>query len=574
MNEEDKDIKAKLEARKEKERKDKPLNNLTITYTAFDKLYQYSLCLQKITGIDLECMGYLVTPADRNDGIISDVFYSFEQDISESAGSSFGGNQRTIEEIYANRLKILGFWHSHGIHPLILSDTDKEVIRFLAAQETKNFEREIAKLNFELEEIESQKVITIPFPEDPYNKIKVVYKTESSENPLVTHVAVDKIKYWYTLIINNRQNRPYLAFVHTKEWDTKQKEYKPHKSEKADLDFIEAGQKLDLASIAEEVFNRTLYKGIKVSEISEFRQNYESLKNTLEPIVKVQKNKYEEEQRKLVISNKFKPNGSLDNLVRPAISEQPIEGNVLKQESRSKQVLEQPKEDNSNQLNEWQKKLKESISQLDKINMQHLDKENYIKILEFKTILESYMSSSEGTLESITRNSQPYIELKDKLIKKTKESERIVDEERIKLSVLYEQIRSSTSASGKGSMSRLFFTPIQDLLKSELRLPYILTLGEYIDSLKEMNLRYLFYQNLQNREIDSIKTIEQYIRIIKDELETERMLVEKLITNPQTLAKKLFNQKELDDSQKKLFASYLTILGFDEGIVSETLKVI
>ena len=90
---------------------------IPISSYALDKIHTYSLILKQITGRDLECAGYLISPTNIKNGIVYDATYMFDQDedISAARGwASYDGLKKTISEAKQKGHTLLGFWHSHG----------------------------------------------------------------------------------------------------------------------------------------------------------------------------------------------------------------------------------------------------------------------------------------------------------------------------------------------------------------------------------------------------------------------------------------------------------------------------
>ena len=98
----------------------KDFTSIPINRGAYEKLNSYGI----LSGSN-ECYGLLLTPKNQNHGIIYDVILAPNQTVSGShAGITGTTAMNAKQEIDSLGYKTVGFWHSHGNHPVFHSGTD------------------------------------------------------------------------------------------------------------------------------------------------------------------------------------------------------------------------------------------------------------------------------------------------------------------------------------------------------------------------------------------------------------------------------------------------------------------
>jgi len=281
------DIKDKVR-RKRMERFVSELKLIPISRYAFDKIHNYSLLLKQITGRELECGGYLVSPKDTKDiiKIVYDATYMFDQDVSLARGwGSLEGLKRTISEAEEKEHTLLGFWHSHGALAVFPSNVDKEAADFLISYDSKNIEYDAGEHPFELKEDDSKTKILVPSVGNPYEFLEIgIPSTKlAKESVEVRLKKMDRVRYWYLLIVNNKEDRPYYGEIRYKIWKPSEMSFgQIERREKVNLEFLDIEKpKKDLSSLLDEVYEGTRLDQKKLSDYVEFKRRYALLKNML-----------------------------------------------------------------------------------------------------------------------------------------------------------------------------------------------------------------------------------------------------------------------------------------------------
>lgn len=121
-----------------------------ITKNTFEKIKGYA----KICGVD-ECYGFLLTPKDKNDGIVYNAILAANQRVSgASAGITGEAAAHAKAEIKNLGYKAVGFWHSHGHGNPFHSGTDNHNMEHLMLAFATNVEekyRTEAKEGYDIE---------------------------------------------------------------------------------------------------------------------------------------------------------------------------------------------------------------------------------------------------------------------------------------------------------------------------------------------------------------------------------------------------------------------------------------
>lgn len=91
------------------------LKNVKITENTLEKIFCYAERTCKLNKGSLECYGYLVAPAKKNDGIVYDAFLPSNQ-LAEVAKDVLSSREviNASREIRSKGYKIIGCWQSHG----------------------------------------------------------------------------------------------------------------------------------------------------------------------------------------------------------------------------------------------------------------------------------------------------------------------------------------------------------------------------------------------------------------------------------------------------------------------------
>lgn len=103
------------------------LDSIHITSYAYEKAFAYARLVVKEAKGSMECGGYLITPKDSKDRIVTDAFLARNQDVS--AGLYTLNAEDVIKagrEINDLGYKVLGWWHSHGNMATFFSQTDDD----------------------------------------------------------------------------------------------------------------------------------------------------------------------------------------------------------------------------------------------------------------------------------------------------------------------------------------------------------------------------------------------------------------------------------------------------------------
>lgn len=265
-----------------KEKSPKIFDKIVIKRKAFQKILYYGEILKKLTTLDLECMGYLISPISSKNNAINDVVYCLNQEVTEK--NAFGnrvGDNETIKAIYAQRSRILGLWHYHASFPPTPSSQDDQMLRFLITQEEKYHEKISKSLDGILVEEDCDKtIILIPDLHQTDERFKITLNSTNLK-PNVKYQIGYELNYRISLI-TNKKNEHYVEVVY-QIWDREKEKYQQMIKDK-DLKLMLVGPSgdIDMLSLINDVYNHTILNGKIINTYSHIQRKYTNLTKEIE----------------------------------------------------------------------------------------------------------------------------------------------------------------------------------------------------------------------------------------------------------------------------------------------------
>jgi proteasome lid subunit RPN8/RPN11 len=199
------------------------LNNLQITQYAVDRAFTYARLVCEVSKAENECIGYLITPKDKRDRIVRDVYLPKEQDISsafvELSAQDVIKAGREIDEM---GYRVLGWWHSHAGFNTFHSGTDERnqlsVLNAIAPINyiTKINEKIIGNGSLEVKVEDGRLVIF-----DRRNKtVKYEIEVDNATGLAIAGMRIkeeERIGFAYSLVVHNTGGKPKSEYVIKKE---------------------------------------------------------------------------------------------------------------------------------------------------------------------------------------------------------------------------------------------------------------------------------------------------------------------------------------------------------------------
>jgi len=212
----DLDILLKVEqALKEDEKKTIDHTNLRITKGTFEKIMAYAKVVSRMAGSGMECYGYLLTPRDSLDGLITDIYFANDQEAhSAYVRVTEEGVFHTLRDTEALGYKIVGWWHSHGTMPTFHSGTDVNnfltILHGIAPLTMFRNEEAVFALNNVEKRLEFDNYILTGTNVEQLKRIKIIKKIE--QDPFAFSLVVNQFgDYYRERITKTRQGKEFVV---------------------------------------------------------------------------------------------------------------------------------------------------------------------------------------------------------------------------------------------------------------------------------------------------------------------------------------------------------------------------
>jgi len=183
-----------------------------ITKGALKKAYTYAKLACDVFGQSVECYGYLITPKDKKDRVVRDVYLA-KQEVSAAYVSITGEDVINAgKEIDKMGYKVLGWWHSHANFSTFHSSTDdanmKRVLNAIAPTNQATYYKKIPLGEGELKAKKKGKSIVLSDQTNPKKKIYLDMPEEDMLNPKdfnLEDVRIEipvKVGFAYSIVVN------------------------------------------------------------------------------------------------------------------------------------------------------------------------------------------------------------------------------------------------------------------------------------------------------------------------------------------------------------------------------------
>ncbi len=274
----DEDIALKIEqAFRDDEKKTINSANLRLTRGAFEKIMTYAKVVSRMAGSGMECYGYLLTPRDSIDGLITDMYFANDQEaLSAYVRVTEEGVFHTLRDVEALGYKIVGWWHSHGtMHPFH-SGTDVTnfltILHSIAPLTMFRNEESVFALNNLEQRLEFDNYILTATNIQQLQRIKIIKKTE--QDPFAFSLVVNQFGDYYKERITKTRRG---------------KEFAVNKPTRPQVEIINIDDDIRFAidQIEKDVFFKIKINGRSAREVfAEFNQRTSDVGKMYAPLIK------------------------------------------------------------------------------------------------------------------------------------------------------------------------------------------------------------------------------------------------------------------------------------------------
>lgn len=209
-------LNAKIEAEEKSKFKFEYLN---ITEKALRKAQKYAQLVVEEFG-PKECMGYLLTDADNDSGIVTDVLLAPNQEVTGTSVEIDGSAViQAGKEARERGKRVIGWWHSHAdFSPFHSSIDDKNTRIVLNQIQSSNYESTVDEVVFDklTTTVEDDRVIISSQERD----LTLVLRNKSATVPDILEVKLKRreyVSYAYSLVVTADSQKTY-AEIALKRW--------------------------------------------------------------------------------------------------------------------------------------------------------------------------------------------------------------------------------------------------------------------------------------------------------------------------------------------------------------------